>query len=135
MARRNLGKALGFRSGLEATVAQQLVDAGVPVKYEAPESVIRYTVPSRMARYTPDFELPNGIIIETKGRFMAGDRKKHELIHAEFPDKDIRFVFTNPNARINATSKTTNAAWCEARGFRYAKGLIPPAWLEERKRT
>ncbi len=28
---------------------------------------LRYTVPAKVGRYTPDFLLPNGIVIETKG--------------------------------------------------------------------
>lgn len=74
----------------------------------------------------------NGIIIETKGRFMTADRQKHLMIQQDHPDLDIRFVFNNPNARISKTSKTTYAKWCEKYGFKYAKGSIPEAWLKER---
>ena len=35
--------------------------------------------------YTPDFVLPNGIIIETKGRFTVADRRKHLLIKKQHP--------------------------------------------------
>lgn len=127
----SVGLRLGFRSGLEDRAAAQLKAAGQTVRYE--QVVIEYEVPSRKAKYKPDFVLDNGIIIETKGRFVTADRQKHKLIKAQRPDLDIRFVFTNPNTRISKTSKTTYAKWCEDHGFQYAKGTIPEAWLKESK--
>ena len=118
----------GFRSGLEDKVSQQLLDEGVPVKYE--EMYIEYTRPQSSHKYTPDFELPNGIIIETKGRFMVADRKKHLLIKAQHPELDIRFVFSNSKAKLNKGSKTTYALWCTKHGFEFADRLIPRAWLK-----
>lgn len=129
---RNVGKALGFRSGLEATVAQQIEkEDGGPVTYEDPSSVIAYTKPSKVSKYTPDFVLRNGIIVETKGRFVTADRQKHLLIKEQHPQKDIRFVFSNPNSRISKTSATTYAMWCDKHGFEYAKKDIPTAWFNE----
>ena len=84
------GMKHGYRSGLEDRVSQQLKKLSVPVKYE--ELKIKYEVHD-FRTYTPDFELPNGIIIETKGRFVLDDRKKHLLIKKQHPDLDIRFVF------------------------------------------
>lgn len=124
-----VGLKYGFRSGLEDQVASQLLTAGVPVVYE--EHVISYLRPARKAKYTPDFILPNGIIIETKGRFVTVDRQKHILIKNQHPELDVRFVFSNPNSRISKQSKTTYAMWCEKNNFLYAKGLIPGEWLAE----
>ena len=121
----------GFRSGLEDKVAAELVSKGIPVKYEDPDSVIRYQWPPEDSKYHPDFVLPNGIIIETKGRFVTRDRQKHKLIKEQHPDKDIRFVFSNSRQRISKTSKTTYAMWCEKYGFLYADKSIPEAWLRE----
>ena len=125
----DVGLKYGFRSGLEDQVASQLVGAGVPVLYE--EHVISYLRPARKAKYTPDFMLPNGIIIETKGRFVTADRQKHVLIKNQHPELDVRFVFSNPNSRISKQSPTTYGMWCEKNGFKYAKGLIPMAWIDE----
>jgi hypothetical protein len=120
----------GYRSGLEQAVAIQLADHyGNPVKYEDPESVIRYTPPSKVRRYTPDFLLPNGILVETKGRFVSADRMKHLYVKAEHPDLDIRFVFSNSNQRISKTSKTTYADWCHKHGFLFADKEVPKEWL------
>ena len=67
----------GYRSGLEDRISEQLKGLKVPFKYE--EFKIKYEV-NEVRTYTPDFELPNGIIIESKGRFVAADRKKHLLV-------------------------------------------------------
>jgi hypothetical protein len=119
----------GWRSGLEETIAKQLELMRIPYKYE--EKVVSYIVPESKHRYTPDFELPNGIIIETKGRFITADRKKHLLVKEQHPELDIRFVFSNPRAKISKTSKTTYADWCDKYGFKYAAKIIPKEWLDE----
>ena len=123
---------ISFRSGLEEHVADQLDQLGVAFEYET--LVIKFTRPEKMHRYTPDFILPNGIIIETKGRFLTKDRQKHLLVKKQHPDLDIRFVFSNPNQRISKTSKTTYAKWCNTNGFEYAKQTIPTTWLKEKGR-
>lgn len=132
-----IGRKLGFRSGLEEKVNDAYITRGVPVKYEDPAHRVRYIVPARPTHYTPDFILPNGVVVETKGRFVTADRKKHKLIKEQFPHLDIRFVFSNPNARISKTSRTTYADWCKTHGFLYASVNAPTVWLgwadEEKK--
>lgn len=130
MIRKNRSTDLlhGFRSGLEDKVSTQLIEEGVPVKYE--EMKISYFKPESTHKYTPDFELPNGIIIETKGRFMLADRKKHLLIQQQHPELDIRFVFSNSQSKLSKGSKTTYAYWCTKHGFEFADRLIPRAWLK-----
>jgi len=120
-------RSLGFRSGLEEKVAKQLEASGVKVEYETTK--IKYVVPESLHTYTPDFILPNGIIVETKGRFVAADRKKHLLIQKQHPDKDIRFVFQNSKNKISKASKTSYADWCNKNGFIYADKEIPDKWL------
>jgi hypothetical protein len=119
----------GYRSGLEDKISEQLKSLSVPVRYE--ELKISYSVPESLHTYTPDFELPNGIIIESKGRFVAADRKKHLLIKQQYPHLDIRFVFSNSRAKINKGSKTSYADWCNKFGFLYADKLIPKEWIDE----
>ena len=118
----------GYRSGLEDKISEQLKSLSVPVKYE--EFKIIYEV-NEIRSYTPDFELPNGIIIESKGRFVSADRKKHLLIQKQHPLLDIRFVFSNSRAKINKGSKTSYADWCNKFGFLYADKLIPKEWIDE----
>jgi hypothetical protein len=126
---RQVGLEEGWRSGLEEKVAAEL-DAQ-KVRYEFETVVVEYLKPARKAKYTPDFTLPNGIIIETKGRFVTADRQKHLQVKDQHPDLDIRFVFSNPNTRISKQSQTTYAMWCQKNGFLYAKGSIPREWIEE----
>lgn len=122
-------RAQGYRSGLEVSVARQLEEAGVEFLYEP--APIHYIRPARKARYTPDIILPNGIIVETKGRFVTADRQKHLMVKEQWPTLDIRFVFSNPNSRISKQSKTTYAMWAEKHGFKYAAKQIPVEWCEE----
>jgi hypothetical protein len=121
-----------YRSGLEEAVAEQLRQAGVVAAYE--EEKIPYVTPATPHKYTPDFKLPNGIYIETKGRFETADRKKHLLIKEQHPELDIRFVFTRSKSTISKTSKTTYADWCQKNGFQCADKWIPAAWLKELKK-
>lgn len=92
-------------------------------------SKIEFTRPAKSSKYCPDFHLPNGIIIETKGRFLTDDRQKHLLIKSQRPELDIRFVFSNSRAKISKQSSTTYAMWCEKNGFLFADKLIPRQWL------
>lgn len=119
----------GYRSGLEEKIAEQLASLGIKVEYETTK--INYVKPQRNAKYTPDFILPNGIIIESKGRFVTADRQKHLLIKEQHPNLDIRFVFSNSKSRISKTSPTTYAMWCRKYGFNYADKEIPKEWLKE----
>jgi hypothetical protein len=131
-SKREHGIVYGYRSGLEEKIAQELLEAGVDFEYE--EHVIRFIKPTKPARYTPDFVLPNGIIIETKGRFLTPDRQKMILIKQQHPSLDIRFVFSRSKERIGKKSKTTYAMWCAKNGFPFADVSIPRAWLLEPKR-
>ena len=126
-----VGLKYGFRSGLEKKIQEQLNGQRVDYTYE--ELTLNYVKPSRESKYTPDFVLPNGIIIESKGRFVTADRQKHLLIKEQHPRLDIRFVFSNPKGRISKQSKTTYGMWCEKHGFQYTKLLIPQKWIDEPK--
>ena len=118
----------GYRSGLEDKISKQLQKSGVSFEYETLK--IQYEV-NETRRYTPDFILPNGIIIETKGRFVAADRKKHLLIQQQHSELDIRFVFSNSRAKLSKGAKSTYGEWCEKHGFLYADKQIPEEWLDE----
>lgn len=126
---REVGLREGFRSGLEEQVAAQLEALGVPYRFE--QEKIEFLKPTRVSKYTPDFILPNGIIIETKGRFVTADRQKHVLVKKQHPHLDIRFVFSNSKAKISKTSKTTYADWCRKQGIKFADKLIPLDWINE----
>lgn len=120
----------GYRSGLEEKIANELDSLGVEYQYE--EKTLEFIQPAVSRKYTPDFVLPNGLIIETKGRFTVEDRKKMLLVKSQHPDLDIRLVFSNPNARLYKKSKTRYWQWCEKHGFKWAKRSIPLEWINER---
>lgn len=106
------------------------------VKYEYETLIIPYTVPEQVHKYKPDFILPNGIIVEAKGRFTPADRKKMSLVIEQNPDLDIRLLFMLDNT-LTKHSKTTYSAWCEKRGikcFVSREGEIPDEWLKEKKK-
>lgn len=118
----------GYRSGFEDDVAKELKAKGVEFTYE--KEKIKW-VDLKVRTYTPDFVLGNGIIIETKGRFVANDRRKHKEIKKQFPDLDIRFVFYNSRSKLYKGAKSSYADWCDKYGFTYADKSIPDAWLQE----
>ena len=126
--RYRVARSLGFRSGLEVSIARALEEAGVAFEYE--KLKIKYEV-NETRTYTPDYVFPNGIIIEGKGRFVSADRKKHLLVKKQYPALDIRFVFSNSRSKINKGSKTSYADWCVKHGFQYADKLIPVEWTKE----
>ena len=117
----------GFRSGLEEKIQGHLSSQGVPFEYES----FRIPYIAKPHTYTPDFLLPNGIVVETKGYFTSADRAKHLLVKQQHPTIEIRFVFQNSKAKLSKTSKTTYALWCAKHGFLYADKTIPAAWLIE----
>ena len=133
MARRKFTKRQaavkhGYRSGLEEDIDKTLQENQIDGEYE--QHTINYIIPESKHTYTPDFRLPSGIFVETKGRFVIEDRKKHLLIKAQHPELDIRFVFQNSRGKIRKGSKTTYADWCDKHGFIYADKTIPTDWLK-----
>lgn len=115
-----------FRSGLEERIAKSLDTQNIPFLYEA--KGFTYTLASR---YTPDFFLPNGIILEVKGFFKPSDRRKMLAVKEQHPDLDIRFVFQRNNT-LTKNSKTTYGAWCDKHGFPWCiYPHIPPDWTQQ----
>ena len=119
----------GYRSGLEHKLSLYLKS----LKYKFAYETIKIEWQDLAYRtYTPDFILKNGIIIETKGRFIAADRRKHLAIKKQHSKPDIRFIFENSKRKIRKGSKTTYANWCEKHGFLYDTRVIPEAWVKEK---
>lgn len=108
-------------------MALALDNARVAYTYE--QDVIRFEQPAKQRRYTPDFVLPNGIILEVKGYLDTNDRMKHKWIKEQHPELDIRFVFMNPNTRITKKSKTRYKDWADKLGYPWCCGPeIPHTW-------
>jgi len=107
--RRKLWKERGKRSKLEDRLCTVLSDNGVEHEYE-PE-VWEYVIPERVAKYTPDL-IVEGVYYEIKGHFDADDRKKMLLLRSQ--GYQFIMVFSRPENKIAARSKTTYADWCDA---------------------
>ena len=124
---------LGYRSGLEEKISEQLKQADVDFTYESEK--IKYVQPAKNRTYTPDFiklkQDGSKLYVETKGRLTAADRKKMQWVKEQNPNLDIRIVFTNSNTKIAKNSKTTYADWCRKQGFIFADKEVPKEWLEE----
>jgi len=102
------------KSGYERNVYQE--NAGLiyePTKFRC---VAEYT-------YTPDFCLPNGIYIETKGYFRPGIKAKLLAFTRQYPEHTLFLLFELSNKTASMI------AWAEKHGFEYAVGTrVPPAW-------
>ena len=119
----------GYRSGFEHKVSDQLKENKIKFGYET--TVIDYIKPETKHTYTIDFTLPNGILVETKGRWVPEDRKKHLLIKKQHPELDIRIVFMSGKTKIRKGSKTTYGDWCDKHQIPWAEKQIPEAWFSE----
>ena len=114
----------GYRSRFEEKVAHTLEKMGVAFSYETKK--LTYTV---FRTYKPDFILPNGVIVEAKGYFTPSDRTKHLRVREAHPELDIRFCFQNSKVKLNKTSNTTYAEWCDKKGFKWCDKVIPVTWV------
>ena len=114
-----------FRSGLEEKVADLLSELGVSYEYESKK--ISYVI---QHHYTPDFVLPNHVILECKGYWDAAERRKIKEVKKDNPDLDLRMVFQSPFNTISKKSKTTYAKWCEKLDIPWTSfHNIPLDWL------
>lgn len=116
-----------YRSKSEERVAKQLESLEVQYEYEK----LKVPYQRKPSKYLADFQLPNGIIIEVKGRLVASDRAKHLLIKDQHPDLDIRFCFDNANRFLYKGSKTTYGGWATKHGFLWCVKVIPEEWIKE----
>lgn len=116
---------MAFRSKLEEKVADLLVELGV--KYEYETTKVPYVIEHI---YTPDFILPNGVVLECKGYWDSDDRRKIKAVKTLNPDLDLRMVFQSPFNTISKKSKTTYAKWCERHDIPWTSfHNIPLKWL------
>lgn len=103
-----------YRSDSERRLADLLKAAKCSFQFEP--YYIQYRV-EQTRKYLPDFVLPNGIILEVKGRFTAADRQKQLLVRRSNIFEDIRIVFDNPNNKLYKGAKSTYADWCRKHGI------------------
>ncbi len=112
------------RNKFEEKIYNAIQEKDPSVVYEG--SFLPYTITTK---YIPDFQLSNGIYIETKGYLRATDRQKMLLVKKQHPNVDIRFVFQNARKKINKKSKTTYGDWASKHGFLWCEKTIPDDWV------
>lgn len=144
MGRRRGVTKKGHRSKFEDRLADELDEKGVKYEYEQYSYLYEEPLRKNLAKcsqcgskslvregwYTPDWFLANGVIVESKGRFTAADRRKMVAVKTAHPDLDIKMLFMRDN-KIHKNSKTTYTMWCEAMGFDYSVGEWKEEWLHE----
>lgn len=126
--RRRRGTSSPWRSGLEEKVAENLTSRGVRFSFESDK--VSYVQPAKERTYTPDFKLPNGVFIETKGYFDSADRQKMKWVKEQHPELDIRLLFGNANNRINKGSPTRYRDWADKYGYKWAEKVVPEEWIK-----
>lgn len=115
-----------YKSNFEYTIAQELEKLKSRAKYEPIK--LPYTLDFV---YNPDWVLPNGIILEAKGKLDYETRRKMLGVKEAHPDLDIRFVFMRATNKIRKGSATSYGDWATANGFKWADGHIPKSWITE----
>lgn len=114
-----------YRSKYEAAVAASLKQRGLPFTYEG--RALSYKIE---AVYTPDFILPNGVIVETKGLFDSDDRRKMVAVKEQHPELDIRLCFMKADVKLSRAPRSlTYWQWAERHGFLWCEGHIPTTWF------
>lgn len=128
----------GLRSAFELSVAGQLDAAKVKYDYESESfewldevsnaKCLDCGKPGYVTRkYTPDFFLENGVIIEAKGRFTVKDRKIALAMKEQ--GRDIRLVFQFDN-KLSRKSTTRYTEWCDKHDIECAVKEIPEEWIK-----
>lgn len=126
-----------YRSGFEHLIGADLEERGVPFDYETVTLEFRSRVRSgccelcgeckvyQKRKYTPDFVLQSGVLVEAKGILDSKTRSKMRAVLKDNPDRDIRFLFQGkPHWKRNAEV----IQWCNKFGFQYAFELVPEDW-------
>lgn len=119
-----------YASRFEEYFAKALQEAGVKYQYE-PES-LQIWVPqstaficdecdgSTIAKeswYLPDFVVRN-IILETKGKWDAPNRKKMLCVKEQWPELRVIMMFMADNY-LTKNKKRNYSSWCESKDLEY----------------
>lgn len=111
--------------GYDSKLEKRLAEGPLKVCDYHPDK-IQYEIPSRVARYEPDFKL-NNILFEAKGRFRtAAEAKKYIHIKNSLPSNmELVFVFQEPNTPMPGAQKRKDgtkrsmAEWADSVDIRW----------------
>ena len=125
-----------FASAAEIKCAKDMDNRGICFYYE-PE---RWSWNPPPKKYTVDFKVVRAdgscFYVEYKGYFRTEDKTKMAAIKKQYPEKDIRLVFTYPDKPVEGATvrkdgtKLSNAEWATKNGYKFAEKTIPDEWLE-----
>ena len=144
--KREIGR---YRSMSEKYAANQLEAAGIEYKYE--RTKFEYYVSSKLKLdcpkcgpisggrirkwYLPDFELPNGLFMEVKGRLTPRDKRKMEAVRKYHPTVPIAMLFDNDRMLEGANpGKLRYGDWANKQGIPWAVKEIPDEWIRGPKK-
>lgn len=125
-----------YRSQLEVITAGLLKASGIKFKYEARKIPFRSRVKSgicgececrevfQVRSYLPDFELPDGRIVEAKGKLTSSERTKFLAIRASNPNLYVCFVFGADN-KLTKSKPRRYSDWCKDNDFDYGIKQLP----------
>lgn len=131
-----------YRSKLEVLTAQLLTKNKINFEYEAKRIPFRSRVKSGVCgecdcttvyqkrQYLPDFTLPDGHVIEAKGRLTSSERTKFLGIRAFNPELRVSFVFGADN-KLSKGKPKRYSDWCKENGFDYGVKQLPPSCLPQ----
>jgi hypothetical protein len=117
-----------YKSGLEDRFHRSVKQiTGIDLPYE--QNKVKYTIPSKVHTYTPDFPIAENVYIETKGLWTAADRKKALLIQEQHPEITILYVFQR-DQRITKKSNTTYIDWATKNDILACTFVEEHVWTE-----
>lgn len=132
-----------YDSGFEKLFADHLEKLGIPFERERDAFIYIETVRKSVCRecgsencgqrriYRPDFFLPAGVIIETKGYLDAPARSRHKLIREQHPGLDLRLVFQRDHVIKQTKNKDRYSDWCRKNDIKFwiCREMPPKEWL------
>lgn len=128
------------RSRYERDIVQHAIDLGLPYAYESvvleyETAIVKGTCKAcgatgrdvvQRRTYTPDIVLPNGIVVEIKGKFDASKRNLMRQLVRCNPDVDIRFIFMRDNRFGQAKTRKRYSDWARAQGVQCVEVPVDP---------
>jgi hypothetical protein len=134
-------KPADFRSGYERQLRVFLLKNKIPFAYEAVKFALTLAVGNhrckdcgsakveRRVSYTPDWILTaKDIIVESKGKFTARDRKIALAMQEQYPLETYKLLFQRDNW-ISKTKTQRYSDWCRKHNIDFHIGTeFPKEW-------
>lgn len=135
-----------YRSKLEELTAALLKKNKIKFEYEARRIPFRSRIKSgecpseyggcgskdvyQKRTYLPDFTLPDGTIVESKGKLTPSERTKFLAIKSSNPELRIVFVFGANNKLSKGNPDRRYSHWCDEHGFEYGVKALPASLIK-----